>query len=31
MKTHPLGQIAHQLQAFHPNGLADYFSLLYDR
>ena len=25
-KTHPLGQIAHPLQAFRPNGLIDYFS-----
>ena len=24
VKTHPLGQIAHPLQAFRPNGLIDY-------
>ena len=25
----PLGQIAHPLQEFRPNGLIDYFSLFY--
>jgi len=31
VKTHPLGQIAHPLQAFRPNGLIDYFSLFCGR